>query len=1602
MNIKISTNITSLESFFDSSIDSNTEKIISINLFNFNSSLITTFDRMFYGCNSIQNINLSNFISSSVNTATKMFYGCSQLKSIDLSSFETTKLENMQYMFYGCSQLQSINLSNFYTPLLLKCDYMFYGCNNLSSIIITNFDTSKVENMSYMFYGCSQLLSINLLSFNTEVVKNMDYMFYGCSKLQSIDLSNFNTPLLQNTESMFKGCGQLQSIALSNFDTSKVVNMQNMFYGCSELHSINLANFDTSKVENMKYMFYGCSQLQSINLSNFNTPLLQQCDSLFYGCNHLSSIIITNFDTSKVENISYIFYGCSQLKSIDISNFNTRSIKNMEYLFYGCSQLQSINLSNFNTLKVESMKYMFYDCRELISVDLSNFNTPLLQKTESMFEGCSKLQSLVLSNFNSSLIISMNNMFKGCTNLEYLDISNFDNTPSNIASMFEGVNNLEYINIYNVVSSSNLANIISSELNIIYNLFVCQKNKIITNPNNIYVCCDFNITSRKCDFSNYIILYYYQNSYYETGFINEFRKDVSFLDYNNITIATNTELTILENTQLLLCFNNPVTNMTKFFSKEFDNNMINVSLIDFYYFNSSLVTCLTDIFSGCNALELINFTFFDTSQVFNMENMFLNCTSLKSIDITGFITNNLKNMNSMFSGCSSLELLDFSNFNTSKVIYMSNMFQGCQSIKNLDLSKFDTKSVENMSSMFSGCSSLEILNIFSFNTQKVKNMEGMFSNCSSLTSIDISNFITYNLENMNSMFSGCSSLESIILLNMITSKVRDMSELFKGCLSLKSIELSQFDTRTVEKMNSMFSQCESLVSLNLSNFDTSVVNNMDYMFYNCTSLKILDISNFNMLKTISSNGILTGLINIRFINIYNVKDNNNFASSGLNTDTNRENIFYVCQDGYFITNPKSLDCCDYYDNEAHCNDNNTENINELINKEVMNAYNNALLNIKEKDYKIVQTNHMTLQFSTVEEQLKNKTEKVSSIDLGECENKLREQEGLNETEQFIMIKLDVMNLTSKAVHVQYEIFNPRNFSKVSLDICSNITIKMNVPVILEDTQLSLISHLQDSGYNVFDITDDFYNDVCSTYKAKNGADMTLSARKNKIYDNIKEISLCQKGCEFEKFETNTSKAVCNCNIQKNETVTDVKDISFDKSEFFDGFYSTLFNSNFRVLKCVKLIFSIKGIKSNYGFYIMTFLLGSFISFVISHLYIGNTKIINIVNNIIKSKEFNEVDNNNGTEGIQTEQDTERGKTSENLDLKIKDLQAPPRKRKKTYRYFSKYVFDRILQRKNTQKTLGEPNEKKEEVISEKKSENTNKNEIEKKSENTNKNEIEIKSENTNKNEIEIKIENTNKNEIEKKSENKIENKDKDNKSDNEIDQYKGLTDEEKNDLDYEEAIIEDKRTFWQYYISLLKRGQLIIFTFIITDDYNLRQIKILLFIISFSLFFAVNAFFFGDETMDKIYEDNAMFNFIFQIPQILYSSIISTIIDIIMKKLTISEEQILVMKKEKDKKKFLELANEIKNKLKIKLITFLVLSSTLMLFFWYFISCFCAAFGNTQHLLISDTFISFLTSMIYPFGLKLLPGILRIPSLRSPQKNKKFLYKISQLLDKLL
>ena len=71
-----------------------------------------------------------------------------------------------------------------------------------------------------------------------------------------------------------------------------------------------------------------------------------------------------------------------------------------------------------------------------------------------------------------------------------------------------------------------------------------------------------------------------------------------------------------------------------------------------------------------------------------------------------------------------------------------------------------------------------------------------------------------------------------------------------------------------------------------------------------------------------------------------------------------------------------------------------------------------------------------------------------------------------------------------------------------------------------------------------------------------------------------------------------------------------------------------------------------------------------------------------------------------------------------------------------------------------------------------------------------------------------------------------------------------LNDQELNSLKYSDALIKDKRTYFQYYISLLKKKHLILFAIIPINDYNLQYIKIALLLLSFSLYFTINGFFF--------------------------------------------------------------------------------------------------------------------------------------------------------------
>ena len=148
--------------------------------------------------------------------------------------------------------------------------------------------------------------------------------------------------------------------------------------------------------------------------------------------------------------------------------------------------------------------------------------------------------------------------------------------------------------------------------------------------------------------------------------------------------------------------------------------------------------------------------------------------------------------------------------------------------------------------------------------------------------------------------------------------------------------------------------------------------------------------------------------------------------------------------------------------------------------------------------------------------------------------------------------------------------------------------------------------------------------------------------------------------------------------------------------------------------------------------------------------------------------------------------------------------------------------------------------------------------------------------------------------------------------------------------------------------------------------------------------------------MHKIYIDRGIFDIIYQIPSILYSSLISGVINYMLKYLSLSQKSLLQLKGEKLEKIFP--SKVIIKCLNIKFIIFYVLSFLLLFIFWYYISCFCAVYYNTQILLIEDTLISFALSFIYPIFTCIIPSILRFYSLNSKKKEKENIYKISKIL----
>ena len=223
-------------------------------------------------------------------------------------------------------------------------------------------------------------------------------------------------------------------------------------------------------------------------------------------------------------------------------------------------------------------------------------------------------------------------------------------------------------------------------------------------------------------------------------------------------------------------------------------------------------------------------TFNENSQ---LNGLFRNLTELTMINgLDKLNTTNVTSMCFMFSGCTSVYSLDVSKFNTSEVTDMKYMFSNCKVIESLDLSNFNTANVKNMSCMFSYNANIKLINLSNFDTFNVEYMIGMFANCEALTKIIFGkNWKTTNVTKTYGMFNNCEALTELDVSGFDTSKVTDMNRMFSGCSSLNQLNLSNFNMNNVTTSTDCLANLTGLTKFttpnDFGNTDEHIKNNIE-------------------------------------------------------------------------------------------------------------------------------------------------------------------------------------------------------------------------------------------------------------------------------------------------------------------------------------------------------------------------------------------------------------------------------------------------------------------------------------------------------------------------------------------------------------------------------------------------------------------------------------------------------------------------------------------------------------------------------------------------------------------------------------------------------
>ena len=169
------------------------------------------------------------------------------------------------------------------------------------------------------------------------------------------------------------------------------------------------------------------------------------------------------------------------------------------------------------------------------------------------------------------------------------------------------------------------------------------------------------------------------------------------------------------------------------------------------------------------------------------------------------------------------------------------------------------------------------------------------------------------------------------------------------------------------------------------------------------------------------------------------------------------------------------------------------------------------------------------------------------------------------------------------------------------------------------------------------------------------------------------------------------------------------------------------------------------------------------------------------------------------------------------------------------------------------------------------------------------------------------------------------------------------------DLDYEKAIIYDKRSYFKMYWEFLVDSQIILGTFCTDNNLDLFIIKLSFFICTFQISFFLNALFYTDEYISDAYHNDGVLDFFSGLPKSIYSLIATLITTNLLRILSSSKSELVqVIKNQGKYNNYSDIINKKLSKLSKKIIIYFILIYLLGTFFLYYVVVFCSVYRNSQ------------------------------------------------------